>query len=284
MPDFTILLPPAREKEPGGNPFAPDMFDYRSSNTFNFFSELNPKRRELISTVQGFVEGADDDELTEYFDLIDEDPAEVREINEEILDSPLMSALDRYSPGPLYSAMDFANLPTGAQRRMLENGVIFSGLFGLLRPDDLIPDYAVPLSASLPEIGKVTDYWREHVTPLLNRTLEEELVWDFSDETCKEAWEDEQTYKKRVRISFYREDDDGERRIVTDDLDQLRGELIGFIVDDSADEVEDLNDWDHPEYFQIDPEASHFDEESKLHEVVLIPMERPEPEEEEVEE
>ncbi len=233
--------------------------------------------------VQEFMGEADDEELVESFDLTSEDPDEVREINAEILDSPLMSALDRYGPGPLYEAMDFANLPTGAQRRMLENGVIFSGLFGLLRPDDLIPNYAVPLSASLPETGPVTEYWHDHVTSLLNEALEDELVWDFSDETCKKVWDDEKTYKKIVEITFYREDEDGERTRVTEDLEQLRGELIGFIVDDSADEVEDLNDWDHPEHFQVDFEASEYEEESKVHSVVMVPMEREEPEEEEVE-
>ena len=35
-------------KKAGGNPFAPDMFDYRTSNTFNYFSELNRDRRGLI--------------------------------------------------------------------------------------------------------------------------------------------------------------------------------------------------------------------------------------------
>jgi cytoplasmic iron level regulating protein YaaA (DUF328/UPF0246 family) len=281
MPDFTILLPPARQKEPGGNPFAPDMFDYRSSNTFNFFSDLNPERRELITMIQELMDEADDGELEKVFDVRDEELDEVRKINQEILDSPLMSALDRFRPGLLYEAMDFPNLPTGAQRRMLENGVIFSGLFGLLRPDDLIPNYAVPLSASLPETGPVTEYWHSHVTPLLNRALEDQLVWDFSDETCKKMWEDEKTYKKIVQISFYREEDDGERRPVTEDLEQLRGELIGFIVDDAADEVEDLNDWEHPEHFQVDFEASEYDEETKLHSLVMVPMEKEEPEEEE---
>ena len=29
---FSILLPSAEGKQPGGNPLAPDMFDYRASN------------------------------------------------------------------------------------------------------------------------------------------------------------------------------------------------------------------------------------------------------------
>ncbi len=52
MPNFAILLPPAEGKKTGGNPFAPDMFDYRSSDTFNYFNDLNPERRTLIDAVQ----------------------------------------------------------------------------------------------------------------------------------------------------------------------------------------------------------------------------------------
>ena len=55
---FSILLPSAEGKQSGGNPLAPDMFDYRSSNTFNYFSELNPERRTLIDALQAQVEAA----------------------------------------------------------------------------------------------------------------------------------------------------------------------------------------------------------------------------------
>jgi hypothetical protein len=29
MPNFVVLLPPSTQKQPGGNPFAPDMFEVR---------------------------------------------------------------------------------------------------------------------------------------------------------------------------------------------------------------------------------------------------------------
>lgn len=280
MPDFTVLLPPAKKKQTGGNPFAPDMFDYRSSNTFNFFSQLNPDRRKLIDKLQEVVEAAEENDLQKLFDVSEDELEEVLEIDREVMDSPLISALDRYSLDPLYEAMDFQNLPTGAQRRMLENGIIISGLFGLLRPDDLIPNYVLPLEAELPELGRVGEYWHSRITPVLNKSLEGQFVWDFLDESSRKVWDDQHTYEKLVRVSFEREDESGNRVPVTEDTAELRGQLVGFIVDDAADTVEDLNDWDHPEYFQVDPEVSSYDEESKIHHVVMVPMERPEPEEE----
>lgn len=283
MPDFTILLPPSRRKQPGGNPFAPDMFDYRSSNTFNFFSELNPARRDLIDDLHEAMDGASHAEVASFLDIEENEVEEAIEINEEILDSPLMSALDRYSPGPMYQAMDFANLPTGAQRRMLENGVIFSGLFGLLRPDDLIPNYVVPLTADLPEVGPVADYWREAVSELLNDALEGEFVWDFLNEECYEVWENDHSYQRLVKITFYLEDENEELYEVTDpeELDDLQGQLIGFLVDESASELEDLKDWEHEEWFEIDEDRSELDEETGIHQIALVPGEPPEEDEDE---
>ena len=60
MANFSILLSPSAEKTSGGNPFAPDMFDYRSSNTFNYFHELNPERRQLINLLQDAIESEQD--------------------------------------------------------------------------------------------------------------------------------------------------------------------------------------------------------------------------------
>ena len=64
---FTILLPSAEGKATGGNPLAPDMFDYRSSNTFNYFSQLNPERRALIDALQAQIRDGSDEDLGKLF-------------------------------------------------------------------------------------------------------------------------------------------------------------------------------------------------------------------------
>lgn len=261
------------------------MFDYRSSNTFNFFSDLNPPRRDLIDHLHAAIDENDAAELADMLDLDESEVEEAVEIDREILDSPLMSALDRYSPGPMYQAMDFANLPTGAQRRMLENGVIVSGLFGLLRPDDLIPNYVLPLTAELPEVGAVADYWRDRISGHLNEALGGEFVWDFLTEECYQFWDDAHSYDRLVRVTFYLEDEDEELYEVTDPdrLDELEGQLVGFLVDEAASELEDLEDWEHEEWFEVDEGRSALDEETGIHEIALVPGEPPEEDEEEEE-
>jgi cytoplasmic iron level regulating protein YaaA (DUF328/UPF0246 family) len=270
MADFAILLPSAEGKAPGGNPLAPDMFDYRTSNTFNYFSELNPERRAVIKTLQRTIQDSEEAELEKLFGVKGDTLEEAVQVNLDIYGSPLLAAVDRYGPGVMYQAMEFADLPTGAQRRLLENGVIFSGLFGLLRPDDLIPNYRLKIDAKLPDLGKLSTYWRPLVSPSLNRALQGKFVWDLLPNAHREAWTDEGTYRALVQVKFYDEDESGERKAVTHNVKQLRGALVNFVVRDPAESIEDLEDWEAPGGYEIDHEATTFDEEAKTGTVVMV--------------
>ena len=266
MPQFTILLSPAEGKRSGGNPFAPDMFDYRSSNTFNYFNDLNPERRRLIDALQAAIRDGED--LEGLFGVKGAHLEEAVQANSEIYQAPLMSTLDRYSEGVMFKSMDFAGLPTGAQRRLLENGVIFSGLFGLLRPDDLIPNYRLRMDAALPHVGKVAKYWRPILSPALNRTIQGRFVWNLLSGTHLEAWEDAHTYARMVQVRFV-EEKGGERKVVTHGVKPLRGQLVNFIVREAAESLEALEEWEHPAGYRYDPAASSFDEETKSGTVVM---------------
>ncbi|MFW5955673.1 MAG: YaaA family protein [Rhodothermales bacterium] len=254
MPNFIILLPPAEGKQPGGNPFAPDMFDYRTSNTFNYFNELNPQRRKLINALQEVIRSGEAD-LEAIFGVKGDSLEQAIEANLSVYDAPLMSALDRYSPGVMYKSMDFGGLPTGAQRRLLENGIIFSGMFGLLRPDDLIPDYKLKMDAVLPGIGKVGSYWRPLISPVLNRRVENRFVWNLLPGVHRDSWDDEHTYERSVSVRFVIEQD-GERKAVTHGVKPLRGQLVNFIVRETVDSLEPLLEWRHPAGYVYDPDVT----------------------------
>lgn len=267
MPDFAILLPPSEGKQPGGNPFAPDMFDYRTSNTFNYFNELNPERRRLIEALQEVIRKGEG--LEALFGVRGEALEEAIQVNLDLFSAPLMSALDRYSPGVMYGAMDFAGLPTGAQRRLLENGVIFSGLFGLLRPDDLIPNYRLRMDAVLPGTGRVLAYWRPLVSPLLNRTVEGLMVWNLLPAVHEAAWENGHTYRQMVRVKFFREE--GGRRVpVTHGVKALRGQLVNFIVRETPESLDPLARWEHPEGYLFDADATEVDEATRTATVAFV--------------
>ncbi len=267
MPRFSILLPPSEGKCPGGNPFAPDMFDYRSSSTFNYFSELNPERRKLITALQETITAGKD--LETLFGIKGESLDQAVEANMQVFDAPLMSAMQRYSPGVMFKSMDFAGLPTGAQRRLLENGIIVSGLFGLLRPDDLIPDYRLRIDAVMPAIGKVSRYWRPYISPLLNEALKGHIVWNLLPTSQKEAWDDAHSYEQMIEIRFF-DEENGERKAITHGVKPLRGQLVNVIVREAIERMEDLKDWEHPAGYVYDEAESSWDEATRMGIVTMV--------------
>lgn len=256
---FSILLPSAEGKQAGGNPLAPDMFDYRSSNTFNYFSDLNPERRALINALQAQIEGSTESALEKVFGVKGDALAETIQANLDVYSSPLMAAVDRYSPGVMYASMDFAGLPTGSQRRLLENGIIFSGLFGLLRPDDLIPNYRLKMDASVGGLGKVSAYWKRPLSDTLNTLLQGQAVWNLLPSSHEAAWDDAGTYGRMIRVKFFKEED-GERKAVSHGVKELRGALVAYIVNETADSVDALDVWEAPDGYEVDPSASELDE------------------------
>ncbi len=274
MPSFVILMPPSEGKTPGGNPLAPSMFDRRASDTFNYFSSLNPERRTVISALHHAIEEGDEESLGKLFGLQGDNLQEAVDANLQVIESPRMAAMERYGPGVMYNAIDFPNLPTGAQRRLLENGIIISGFYGLLRPDDLIQNYRLKIDAVLPEIGKLSRYWRPHISPVLNEIVAGRFVWNLLPGAHRDAWEDEGSYRGMVDVKFY-ELKDGERKPVTHAVKALRGALVRFIVQESADSLEMLAEEDEEEVVSIldyryDPEASSWDEESKTGVAILV--------------
>ncbi len=267
MPDFSILLPSAEGKQSGGNPLAPDMFDLRASGTFNFFRELNPERKKLMRALQAAVEQGED--LEALFGVKGEALEQAVDASRALFGAPLMAALERYSPGVMYTAMDFPGLPTGAQRRLLEHAIIFSGLFGLLRPDDLIPLYKLRMEATLPEVGKVSKYWRPILSPVLNQAVRGLCVWNLLPAAHQEAWDDTHTYAQMIRVQFAREEG-GERRSVSHGIKPLRGQLVNYLVRDGAESIDALQEWRAPDGYRMDEAATEHDEATRTTTVTYV--------------
>ena len=246
------------------------MFDYRSSNTFNYFNEFNAERRALIDALQKQVKAGEADELETLFGVKGDTLQQAVDVTGELYRSPLIAAIDRYNPGVMYAAMQFPELPTGAQRRLLENGVIFSGLFGLLRPDDLIPNYRLKMDASVNEIGKVSSYWKPLISKRLNELLEGQVVWNLLPGAHAAAWDDEETYARMFHVKFYREDESGERKAVSHGVKELRGALVHHIVIELPETIEDIDEWEAPDGFEVDFGNSEIDEETGGGTIVMV--------------
>lgn len=240
----------------GGNPFAPDVFDYRSKTTFNYFHQLIPERRRILDQLQGAIRRKETAALEEIFG--NERFAEVLELTNAVYTAPLMAARKRFEPDPFYSAVDFEGLPTGAQRRLLENSAIISGLFGLLRPDDLVPEHSLSMSAVIPGIGSLISFWKPRISPLLNKVVEGRFVWDLLPESLRDVWDDDGSHDGRGRVKFINPNG---REVKMDTV--YRGQMMNFIVRGPIVEPEILADWRHPGGFKFSRKKSDLEGKHK---------------------
>lgn len=155
-----ILLPPSEGKSHGGDGAPVDLASLswpaltkhrqKVATALVTVCQRNPKRaRKLL----GLSEALDAD----------------RAANAELEGSPTMPAGHRYS-GILHDALGYPTLPAAARRRADTLVIVFSGLWGAVRPTDLLPAYRIGIGTNLTRIGPLPTYWR---APLLAALADE---------------------------------------------------------------------------------------------------------------
>lgn len=86
--------------------------------------------------------------------------------NVHIRSLPTAAAGSIYT-GVLYDALDLASLDVAQRRRANRRLVIFSALFGVVRPTDRIPAYRLSADVTLPGVGAVASFWRGELARVL---------------------------------------------------------------------------------------------------------------------
>ena len=71
---------------------------------------------------------------------------EAMELNNQIQDSPLLPAIERYT-WVMFNAINYPDMHTTAQQLFNRHVCIISWLYGLLKPQDYIANYKLPISS-----------------------------------------------------------------------------------------------------------------------------------------
>ncbi|NPA11204.1 MAG: YaaA family protein [Epsilonproteobacteria bacterium] len=137
-----ILLAPSERKSLGGD------------KNFNIssFTQLNPLREEAIKKYDEFILKTDD-----YKNFGDD--------KTPIKNRPAKEAILRYT-GVAFEYLDYNSLPQDAKDYLNENLIIFSNLFGILKPLDFIPYYTLKQGAK-PGFD-IYKHYKEKVTEILD--------------------------------------------------------------------------------------------------------------------
>ncbi len=160
-----LLLPPSEGKADGGSSrrvaWTPD------SGAFG--AALGQRRTELVGALS--ARGGGDEKL---LGVKGGHLLRAQSANSSLVGAPTLPAWQRYT-GVVWDHLDPATLPAVARKRI----VVVSGLLGLVRGDDAVPDYRLKMGASLTPLGKLSTWWRESLTTELARVGRRRFVIDL---------------------------------------------------------------------------------------------------------
>ncbi|MDA8863245.1 peroxide stress protein YaaA [Pontimonas sp.] len=225
-----VLLPPSETKVSGGEPGTSLDLSQLS------FGAQNPVRSALLQQV---VELSGDE--TAALTALKLGPKGAPEVqrNQEVLRSPVMPALERYT-GVLFDALGVHDLEPEAQAWVEETLAVFSALFGLVRASDPIPAYRLSFDSKLSG-GPLAAQWAEVTAELWEQVpdfvldLRSEGYWKLAPVPPGQG----------VFVSLVKEGPAGSRKAVGHANKSVKGALVRSLAITGAkcDSVEDVVAW-----------------------------------------
>jgi cytoplasmic iron level regulating protein YaaA (DUF328/UPF0246 family) len=147
-----------------------------------------------------------------------------------VQDSSTLPALRRYA-GVVYAGLGFDDLDPAEQRLAGRSCYVFSGLFGVVRGDEAIPDYRVPAKAVLPGVGTCATFWRRTLDQVFAPLLGRGLVVDLRSSDYAAMWRpDRLTAQRLVTVRVRSPTPSGRLAVVSYASKLAKGRLAAALV------------------------------------------------------
>jgi cytoplasmic iron level regulating protein YaaA (DUF328/UPF0246 family) len=168
--------------------------------------------------------------------------------------------------GDVYSGLDAFSLSMDQLNQAQKSLRILSGLYGLLKPLDLIQPYRLEMGTKLNVEGSLNLYgfWRNKITNKLNDELNEnEFFVNLASNEYSSAI-DRKLLKTTMISPLFKDMKNGKLKIISFYAKKARGMMVRYILDNEIINLEDLRGFDYGGY-------SYSSEESeKMKELVFI--------------
>jgi cytoplasmic iron level regulating protein YaaA (DUF328/UPF0246 family) len=152
--------------------------------------------------------------------------------------------------GDVYTGLDAYTLPTTKLTKLQDTLRILSGLYGLLKPLDLMQPYRLEMGTQL-AVGtnkNLYEYWKPSITQALNEELKEgELFVNLASKEYFDAV-DSKNLKVPIITPEFKDYKDGELRMVSFFAKKARGMMVRYIIDKNIKTLKGLKGFDYDGY------------------------------------
>ncbi|MGB7394599.1 MAG: peroxide stress protein YaaA [Pricia sp.] len=152
--------------------------------------------------------------------------------------------------GDVYKGLDAYSLSSQNVGALQDSLRILSGLYGILRPLDLIQPYRLEMGTKL-KVGRKKDlyaFWQEKITDQLNSELDDDSL--FINLASKEYFGaiEEKALKVPVITPVFKDWNNDKLKIVSFYAKKARGSMVRYIVENGVKTLSDLKKFDYDDY------------------------------------
>lgn len=152
--------------------------------------------------------------------------------------------------GDVYTGLDAYTIPTDKLDVLQDQLRILSGLYGILRPLDLMQEYRLEMGTSI-AIGtkkNLYEFWKKTITDALNKELtKDELFINLASNEYFNAV-DTKALKVPVITPEFKDYKDGKLKMISFFAKKARGLMVRYIIDTNAKSLEDLKGFNYEGY------------------------------------
>ena len=152
--------------------------------------------------------------------------------------------------GDVYTGLDAYTLPVNKLEVLQDKLRILSGLYGLLKPLDLMQPYRLEMGTSIAIATKknLYEFWKKTITDSLNKELsKDELFLNLASNEYFSAV-DTKALKVPVITPEFKDYKDGKLKMISFFAKKARGMMVRYIIDTNAETIEDLKGFNYEGY------------------------------------
>jgi cytoplasmic iron level regulating protein YaaA (DUF328/UPF0246 family) len=159
--------------------------------------------------------------------------------------------------GDVYTGLDAYSIPIEKLETLQDSLRILSGLYGLLKPLDLMQAYRLEMGTKLPigESKNLYEFWKTTVTKELNKELKKGELFINLASTEYFSVIDVKALKVPVITPEFKDYKNGKLKIISFFAKKARGMMVRYIIDTDAKTIDDLKGFNY-EGYQFDDNLS----------------------------
>lgn len=163
---------------------------------------------------------------------------EAQKLNKNIENWPFLEAIQRYS-WVMYNSIWYEKISKKWQKYFENHFLIFSGMYGIVKPKDCIWNYKLPIEAK-----NLSWFWKEKITQTL-KNLEVDIIVDFLPLSYKKMIDFSQIWKKVLEVNFIEKSSQNK---IAHGVKKIKWEYIQYICEHQISHKKDLWKYEFDEW------------------------------------